>query len=363
MTDSPSLPSHQGLVDDLRVVREHGLVRLRTLRLPALRQSAALLRPGAAEAPPAIEEVIRAAADRLEAGQLADAARYTLGLVPGTRDWPAQDRRGRAAKIYGLTPGYFRKDKERVILEQVAEQIIAACAEHAAPPAASVPGPPEQALQPWTVHLPRIGSAPRVSLDVGSIELLRDVDVLVSSENVWFEMSKTFGTSLSAALRRAGALRTPAGEIIDDVVQRELSAWLSEHGRLGLPVAPGTVAATGPGGLAENGVKRVYHAAIAIPRPGRNAYEVGREVIPLAVRNVFTLAERERHLFAPPLSSLCFPLFGAGRGGLGAAASAAALWGSLARELRAAPGWSVRIMTINREHAAVAAATIGGSAP
>ncbi|MFI0486615.1 hypothetical protein [Actinomadura sp. 9N215] len=366
MTDSAPLPTHQGLVEDLRHLRERGLVQLRRLSLPALRRTAALLRPDDAESPPTIEEIIRAAAARLEAGQLADAAQYTLGLAPGTRDWPGQDRRRRAAELYGVTPGHFRKTKERVVLEQVAEQIIAMCTEHAAParaPASPAPAragsrSPGRTVRSSTV-LPRVGSAPAVTLDVGPVELLRNVDILVSSENVCFEMSKTFGTSLSAALRRAGALRTPAGEIIDDVVQRELSAWMLKHGRLGLPVAPGTVADTAPGALAETGVRRLFHAAIATPRPGLNSYEVGREVIPLAVHNVFKLAERERDRFTPPLSSICFPLFGAGRGGLDPASSAAELWAALTRELRAAPCWSVRIMTINPEHAAAAATAIG----
>ena len=356
MTDSPLAPSHQSLVEDLRVLRERGLTRLRLLTLPALRRAVDVIDAEDGGSPGGIEAVVRAAAERLETGKLAEATAYTLGLAPGTRDWAAQDRRHRSAEIYGVTAGHFRKGQERVVLEQLAEQIILLCREHSSPASPSSP-----VLSPsTTVSLPGRGLPP-VTVCVGPIELLTGVDILVSSENGYFEMSKTFGASVSAAIRRAGARRTPSGEIVDDVIQRELSAWVSRNARPGLAVAPGTVADTPPGSLAANGVRRIYHAAVAGIRADGSGYEIRPEAIPMAVHNVFRLAERQRAEYTPPLSSMSFPLFGAGRGGLSPAVSAGHLWRSLINELTVAPDWSVRVITNNTEDAAALLAVLSGT--
>jgi O-acetyl-ADP-ribose deacetylase (regulator of RNase III) len=356
MTDSPMTPSHQSLVEDLRVLRERGLTRLRLLTLPALRGAADLIGTGTGDSPAGIEEVVRAAAERLETGKLSEAAAYTLGLTPGTRDWAAQDRRRRSAEIYGVTVGHFRKGQERVVLEQLAEQIILLCREHSSPVHA-----PNPILGPsTTVSLPGPGLPP-VMVCVGPIELLTGVDILVSSENVHFEMAKTFGASVSAAIRRSGARRTSSGEIIDDVIQRELTAWMSRNARPGLSVAPGTVADTPPGSLAANGVRRIYHAAVAGLRADGNGYDIRPETIPMAVHNAFRLAERQRADYSPALSSMSFPLFGAGRGGLPPEVSAGHLWRSLINELTATPDWSIRVITNRAEHAAGLLAVLSGT--
>jgi hypothetical protein len=108
---------------DLRTLRLEGLTRLRRLRLPALGRAAGGTDERAAE-PAAIEEVLSAALRGLDAGNLARAAAYTFGLEQGTRDWPAQTRRRRAAEIYGVSVERFRKHQEVVLLEEFAEQIL-----------------------------------------------------------------------------------------------------------------------------------------------------------------------------------------------------------------------------------------------
>lgn len=345
MTDQSLATDHEALVGDLRALRERGLLRLRGLRLPALRAAARgfdadghTSHTGHAE----IEALLRAALDRLDPGNLKEAAAYTFGLTPGTRDWPSAARRRRSAELYGVTPEHFRKQQERDVIAQVAEQIQllrhpAPAGETPLPPISAVPfGDP--ALPPLLLHL-------------GPIELVTGVDIIVSSENDHFEMAKTYGSSVSAALRRAGAVRKPSGEIVDDCLQRELTAWVSLNARPGLAVAPGTIAETGPGDLAANGIRRIYHAAVAATGPG--GYDVSPDAIRLAVHNVFRLAERERTEFRPPLASICFPLFGTGRGRrLPVPVCAAVLWRGVADELAGAPHWSVHLATHNPGHAA-----------
>jgi len=120
------------------------------------------------------------------------------------------------------------------------------------------------------------------------------------------------------------------------------------NGRIGLPVAPGTVAPGGPGQLARQRIRRIYHAAIATPIAGTNHYDVEPASIATAVRNVLALARAERSLLDPALRSIAFPLFGAGRGALDPAVSLAWLWAALERNVREFGPWEVHFVTRRR---------------
>ncbi|GAA1507906.1 hypothetical protein GCM10009677_45780 [Sphaerisporangium rubeum] len=349
----PAVPNLGEVMAEIRLVRERGLLRLGQVRLPALASAVTALGLPAAEGllAPSIIRMLEQVLERLGGGTLGEATAYTLGLVPGTRDWPAQTRRQRAADVYGLSVERFRKDRERLILGHVAETILALCAEAAA----------------GGRDVPAVGRARRLVVRAGDadvtitvhrapVETLRGMDVLVSSENIYLEMAKTYRSSLSATLRNAAARRAVTGEMVDDVLQRELREWLRAHGREGMPVTPGTVVATSPGELARQGVRRVYHAATAVPRPGTDGYTVDPAAVLRAVRSVFAMARAERDRFGPPLRSLCFPVFGAGRGGLPPETGLAYLWAALEPELSVPGPWDVHLMT-RKERTAAAVVT------
>lgn len=119
------------------------------------------------------------------------------------------------------------------------------------------------------------------------------VDVLVSSENIYFEMSKTFRRTVSGSLRRAAATKDTVGRITDDVIARQLADWVRRFGVPGLPVAAGTVAVTSPGALSAQGVRRILHAAVATPSAtgdGRRVRDRARGRRGETVRRVFQLA-------------------------------------------------------------------------
>jgi hypothetical protein len=125
-------PTHEALVADLRRVRGEGLTKLRRLRLDALHQAARLcdLSDGLDPQPAAVEALLRQAVEAIGGGQLGDAAAYTLGLAQGTKGWPAQDRRREAARAFGVGTDRYRKFQEKIVIEQVAEQILGFCREH-----------------------------------------------------------------------------------------------------------------------------------------------------------------------------------------------------------------------------------------
>ncbi|WP_228083152.1 Appr-1-p processing protein [Streptomyces profundus] len=357
-------PTHAELVEDLRALRRPGLAGLRSLPLPALRAAAVAcsLSAGPDDAPAGVEALLRQAARRLgDQDALGRAAARTYGLVPGYRGATAFDRRKAAAEVYRVSTETFRKRQETQVFDQLAEAVLALCRDHGrrsapaeAPPAA---GPPprkapeaqrDDAAPPFTVETTVADAPVPFVLHVSPVDLLRNVDIIVSSENVYLEMSKTFWPTLSGALRRACALRNASGEIVDDVLVRELSAWVRRFGRPGLPVRPGTVAATSSGAMSEQGVRRIYHAAVAVPLAEREGYEVAPGDIARAVRESFALARAERAAFDPPLSSICFPLMGAGRGGVSAGTSASWIGWAVHEELTRDPSWTVHLVVRNR---------------
>ncbi|MGY0060211.1 macro domain-containing protein [Streptomyces sp. LZ34] len=366
---SSDLPTYDQLLDELKNIRRPGLADLRRTDRPALRAAAVAggFCEGPDDAPAGIEALLKEAVRRLgEKDLLGRAAAHTFGLLPDRRGAPAHDRRKTAAEVYGVTPDRFRRHQESEVIQQLAEAVLTVLRE---PP----PFPGGQTRLPARRSGPagdsggsggsgdqhgqepplRVDSVPvdarsTVTLHVSPIELLRDIQVLVSSENVYLEMSKTFRpTTVSGALRLAAAVRDPAGEIIDDVLARELAAWLRAHGRPGLPVRPGTVVPTSAGALAARGVRRIYHAAVAMPQD--DTYRVSPESIARAVGACFALARAERDRYEPALSSICFPLLGAGRGGLAPAVSATWLRWAIRDELARDARWRVHLVVRSRE--------------
>ncbi len=364
--EATELPSVADIVADLRRLRERGLVRIRHTELAALRRAvsrwpAVPADGGESSGPRSIEALLRAAVAGLGGGQLGAAADHTFGLSHGGRDAPAQYRRRRAAQEYGVSQERFRKHHERVVIEQVAEEILELCQPTADHPTADHPrGAAERPELAREIRFEgRFGATSfPVTVHVEPVELLHDVDVVVAPTNIYLEMPQPYKASVSAALRRAAARRGPDGAIVADETVDDLRSWVSRHGRPGMPVAAGTVAATSSGALSAQGIRRIYHAAIATPRPGTNDYDVVPTVITRAVWATFALARSERQRFTPPLKSLGFPLLGAGRGGLDPALSFAWIWAALEREIPRDNTWAIHFITHQRVTAEIIVAEI-----
>lgn len=350
-----SLPDPASLLSELREVRRAGLVRLRGRSLPALESAAEAVTAAEARTPgAAVETLLRLAVSHLDAGTLRTAAEYTLGLAQGTRDWPASSRRARAASVYGVSVERFRKDHEVMVLGQVAEHVLRLVSQGTGTGVPGAEGDDERGAGTHRFVQVRAGGRQvRLTLHVHPVDLLRDVDVIVSPVNVHLALPEPYKSSVAASLRRAAAVRAVTGDVLDDPVHDELRKWAARHGTAGRPVLPGTVAATGPGALAGQGVRRIYHAAIAVPRAGTNDYEVLPADVTRAVSRVLALLAEESDRHAPALRSVCFPLLGSGRGGLSYRVSLAAVWAAVEAELARGAAWDVHFVVRTPEAAAL----------
>ncbi|MER5486466.1 hypothetical protein ABT024_25095 [Streptomyces sp. NPDC002812] len=369
------LSDYASLLAELKEVRRAGLIRLRGRALPGLEAAAATVTSGGARQPGApIEVLLRSAVARLDAGTLRTAAEYTLGLAQGTRDWPASSRRARAASVYGVSVERFRKDQEVMVLGQVAEHIVrlAADASAVAPGGPGGLGGPVGPAGPVdgggagthrSVQVRAAGRTVGLTVHVHPVDLLRDVDVVVSPSNVHFALPEVYKSSIAASLRRAAAVHGMTGELLDDPLPAELHKWAEHHGTSGRAVRPGTVAATGAGALAAQGVRRIYHAAIAVPRAGTNDYDVLPADVTRAVSRVLALLAEERDRHVPPLRSVCFPLLGSGRGGLSYEVSVGAVWAAVEAELARGARWDVHFVVRTPRAAAVVERIAAGIRP
>ncbi|MFF4318052.1 hypothetical protein [Streptomyces sp. NPDC001568] len=399
------LPDYGAVLAEVREVRRAGIVRLRELGIPVLTGLSAGPGEGSPGGPhfPAVERLLRTAVASMGGGTLQEAAEYSLGLARGTRDWPPADRRRRAAQVYGVSVERFRKHHELMVLGQIAEQIVRQAggtdpseqpAEGRAPhgadavsASASAAGSTGRQLPAGHHRIPvRIGDRDhRITLHVHAVDLLRDIDVVVSPSNTHFALPEPYKSSVAASLRRTAALRDPAGRIVGEPVRDELRAWTDRYAPQGLPVAPGTVAVTGAGALESQGVRYIHHAAVAAPRPGTNDYDVLSVDVTRAVTRVFALlgeARTEAEARAasaaarsavpelrvgaastlPPPASVCLPLLGAGRGGLAPAESLAAVWAAVEAELARGADWDVHLVVRSPERAQLVRELLGSTA-
>lgn len=194
-------------------------------------------------------------------------------------------------------------------------------------PVPAAAGPSRSGLLPYTeilLYRPGWSSADpeaRIGLFCGDVRRVRCADLWVNSENTEMRMARFEEYSMSAIVRFEGAVRDRAGRVVEDRVADELERLVGDR----RPVSPGTAVSTGAGGLEQrNGVRFVIHVAAVYGEPG----EGYRPVADIGGCTTNALAEAERLALGNPVSSILFPLLGAGVGGGDPAPSARAIVGA-----------------------------------
>ena len=173
-----------------------------------------------------------------------------------------------------------------------------------------------EALQPETVEY-EVVSRPDLILGykTGDIGYVHGVDVWVNGENSDMMMDRFNGGSVSARIRALGA-NGDDNVVVDDTIQEELRKRRGRHAHLKI----GDVLITGPGMLRmRNGVQRIFHVAVIKGSLGESKPNV--RDLRLCVEAVLRALEQEnkkiwRRFFQNNLSSVLFPMIGAGEGAL-----------------------------------------------
>lgn len=133
-------------------------------------------------------------------------------------------------------------------------------------------------------------------------------DIWVNSENTDMLMDRYYGQSTSATIRFLGARKhNVTGRVVEDTIGEEIARVVK-----GERVEEAHVVTTGPGQLARNGVKWIFHVASVVGHPREGYRPIPR--VERCVTCVFRHAAQPEFEADPP-TSILFPIFGTGPGG------------------------------------------------
>jgi hypothetical protein len=182
----------------------------------------------------------------------------------------------------------------------------------------------------------------RIHLATGDMTDMRNIDVLVNSENNYLQMARIFESyTLSSKLRLHGSLRDDGGRILEDSVQQELYLQITRSARYRTPVDKGYFVPTHAGHseskLRQNGARYIFHVvsvAVEYDAEGEAIRPISNRGIQRAVTNclegvirinrdkgvispvdteLWQLEQSERDSYKP-ITSIIFPLFATGHG-------------------------------------------------
>lgn len=175
---------------------------------------------------------------------------------------------------------------------------------------------PIEPIRSGMKYLYAVKKQPGLSMGVltGDLEELRNMaDIWVSSENTDLQLARYHDRSVSGLIRYLGA-RKVKGRIVEDcigdAVKKETPV---DSEKQAAPVNPGSVTPTESGELKNtHGVQRIYHAATVQGTPGRGYQRVPNFTVCISTALSIADSENAGRDKAEKLTSILFPVFGAG---------------------------------------------------
>lgn len=170
-----------------------------------------------------------------------------------------------------------------------------------------------QAIHRNEAHCYELVTAPgkQVCIAAGDLRDIRICDVWVNSENTNMQMSRYYDRSFSGLIRYLGASKSLAGGIVEDTIAIALGKALAGADR----VEKATVIPTEPGELQRtNNVKLLLHVASVEGELGVGYRPIAE--IQRCVANALRITDSPQYADRK-LSSVLFPVMGAGTGGSG----------------------------------------------
>jgi len=148
----------------------------------------------------------------------------------------------------------------------------------------------------------------KIVIQTGNIRNVRNVDVIINSENNEMMLARVYDTSMSGTLRYLDAEIGSDGYVVRDWMAERLWEEIKRKGAR-LPVKAGIVFVTPTAKLAEHGVKYIFHVAVVKGEVGAG-YQPVVEQLDVCVQNCYqqfaAIAAKEN------IETILFPLLGAG---------------------------------------------------
>jgi len=155
-----------------------------------------------------------------------------------------------------------------------------------------------------------------VGYKTGTIEDVRGVNIWVNSENTDMMMDRFIGKTISARIRYLGANKED-DSVLDDTIQESLRGVIGERAHVKI----GTVLVTESGMLfGTHQVERIFHVATVEGGPG-SGVKADPDKLKICIERVLRRVDQENHKLLRIvrkrfLTSIVFPMLGAGDGGL-----------------------------------------------
>lgn len=202
--------------------------------------------------------------------------------------------------------------------------------------------PPTKSVSRYTI--PNAPQYITLHLAGGDMTEMRNIDVLVNTENSYMQMARIFeSSSLSSKLRWHGSRKRRNGHVREDILQQELYEQITLTAEeYTLPINLGAVVSTHAGHkssklVKENQIRYIFHVATVEVKPDINQdvvpatnQDIHRGVVSALKEVLFT--DERKGVISPegtvrcneeqdcvdtyePIRSIMFPIFTSGRGG------------------------------------------------
>jgi O-acetyl-ADP-ribose deacetylase (regulator of RNase III) len=144
----------------------------------------------------------------------------------------------------------------------------------------------------------------KIVLVTGNVQGVKCADVWVNSENTNMQMSRFYERSISGTIRYLGARKDLAGDVIDDLIMRELTALMGSKSS----VQPATILVTNSGELKKtHNVKKIFHVAAVRGQVGAGYQPINN--MEYCVKNALAMIDEK---YADQCKTILFPLLGTG---------------------------------------------------
>ena len=151
-----------------------------------------------------------------------------------------------------------------------------------------------------------------IIIRTGTIRQVRNIDVVVNSENTAMALARIYDPSMSGTLRYLDADLRSDGYVEKDWMAEQLAAEIKKQNAT-LPVMAGTVFVTPTNKLAAKGIRYIFHAAVVKGEVGAG-YQPVIELLDVCIQNCYQhfadIATKDA------MTTILFPLLGAGSGKL-----------------------------------------------